>query len=380
MDYAPLYQLTIAGAPSFNQKGIFIVTSPNYKPTQVWNIAVLASRLTGQTAVSKMYKRFKADYLFPASLVINPIKRVEVQHSGVLDIIWKQHLASSIWYILLWLTTIGIFVFRRRISQTKWMLETIHNSILAISIITIGIYQHNQPSVVNIFTLAGVIVADHSFKIFLMDPYLAIGWVMIAVTTIIWGRSLFCGWLCPFGAIQELIFKVRTKFTPYKKSLELKNAQHLQLRYVRYIIFILLFIISLYSLKIAELLAEIEPFKTTWNIGILNRPFGYGLYVIFLLVFASITYRFFCRYICPLGAGLSLLSFFPFKPLPRRNACVSCKLCSNDCEPKAINVKGEINPAECLACFTCLNKMYDKKVCPPLKRKKIWNKFNEKPQ
>jgi NosR/NirI family nitrous oxide reductase transcriptional regulator len=90
---------------------------------------------------------------------------------------------------------------------------------------------------------------------------------------------------------------------------------------------------------------------------------------------ALIMERFFCRYLCPLGAALALFSRVPIKPIPRRNYCSKCKICTRGCAPHAIDDQGRINSAECLGCFECINSMRDPKQCPPLLKIEIWNQY-----
>ncbi len=376
-DYAPLYGISAKDAPNFSQSGLFIITAPQYDRTAPWNFTLLASQLNGITAVSRVYKTFQAPYYFPKSLMIesSPME----QPPSLIKQVWLAHWFGVSSYLLLWTTVMGIFCFRRKLAKNKIILERVHLLVLCFSIAIIGLFQHGQPSVVNIFTFFDVLKRHSSFSLFFLDPYLAIGWIMIIFTIFFWGRSLFCGWICPFGALQELLYKMRIKFTRYKHSLEFSDTNIRRLRLIRFGIFLVLLGISFYSLRAAEIFSEIEPFKTTWNIGLFNRLWPYGLYVLVLLILGGLSYRFFCRFLCPLGAGLAFISFFPLIPLPRRKACVSCRLCYQDCEPHAISKKdGHINAAECLGCFECVNKLDDKSVCPPLINKKIWDKFGEK--
>jgi NosR/NirI family nitrous oxide reductase transcriptional regulator len=278
-------------------------------------------------------------------------------------------------YLLLWWFVIHCFTFRKKLASNLHALEWAHNTTLVLSVVLLGLYLRAQPSVVNFFAIFGITLRKGSWEPFLADPYLALGWVLIAATTLIWGRSLFCGWLCPYGAMQELLIKLRIRLTPFKKSLEFPPKLRATLKPLRYVIFLLLFSVSLFSIETAELLAEVEPFKTTWNVGVLNRSSPFVVYWFALLLAALIMERFFCRYLCPLGAALALFSRFPIKPIPRRNFCSKCKICNRGCAPHAIDDQGRINPAECLGCFECINSMRDPKKCPPLLKIEIWNQY-----
>ena len=87
-----------------------------------------------------------------------------------------------------------------------------------------------------------------------------------------------------------------------------------------------------------------------------NREWYYVIYAILLLAVGLFIERFFCRFICPLGAfmaiGGKLRIFNSF--LKRRNECGSpCKLCSNECPIDAIEKNGKINMNECFYCLDC---------------------------
>ena len=367
LDYENLYSVEAEGAPKFKERGIFILRDAAYDRTSPWEMVVLASRLTGETAVSKVFETFRGEYQLP--------KRFIIRNLSLVAKVWQEKKYMIIVYLVLWWFVIHCFTYRKKLASNLHALEWAHNGTLVLSVVLLGLYLQAQPSVVNVFAIFGIAFREGSWEPFLADPYLALGWVLIAATTFIWGRSLFCGWLCPYGAVQELLIKLRIRLTPFKKSYEFPPKLRAALKPLRYVIFLLLFSISLFSIETAEVLAEIEPFKTTWNVGVLNRSSPFVVYWFALILAALVMERFFCRYLCPLGAGLALFSRFPVKPIPRRNYCSKCKVCSRGCAPHAIDDEGRINSAECLGCFECINSMRDPKICPPLLKIEIWNEY-----
>ena len=211
----------------------------------------------------------------------------------------------------------------------------------------------------------------HDFKwdIFLVDPLLFILWGFVAVTLLLWGRGVYCGWLCPYGAAQELINKVARRLKV--RQLEFPPMVHERLWAIKYVILIMLFGISLQSLTAVERYAEIEPFKTAFALKF-QREWPFVVYAAGLLVVSVFNRKFFCKYLCPLGAALAIparLQLFDW--LRRRKECGRpCQTCAMECEVQAIRPTGEINVNECHYCLDCQVTYWNSYKCPPLADKR----------
>ena len=96
--------------------------------------------------------------------------------------------------------------------------------------------------------------------------------------------------------------------------------------------------------------------------------FNSKLYSIILLSIAIFSERFFCRFICPLGAVLAFLGrFHLLNMIPRRPECGNpCHLCEKSCPVQAIEPSGKINMNEWFQCLDCEVEYYDQSRCPPL--------------
>lgn len=271
--------------------------------------------------------------------------------------IWLRMWQERWWQIALLVGSLillsGVFIFQQRISAHSRGFHLFRGGFLLFTLGFIGLYAQGQLSVVNIFTLLLTLGHDFDIRIFLMDPLIFILWSFTFVSLFIWGRGLFCGWLCPFGALQEMLGWVA-------KSLRIKQwkvsaRSHQRLQKLKYVILLGLLLAAFYSLSLAERLAEVEPFKTSMTLFFV-RSWPFVLYAVILLGLGLFVHKFYCRYVCPLGAGLAMLGkFHLFAWLKRIGACGKpCQHCKNHCEIGAIERDGRIDYDECIQCLECI--------------------------
>jgi NosR/NirI family nitrous oxide reductase transcriptional regulator len=239
-----------------------------------------------------------------------------------------------------------ILHFQDWLARHPTLLGRLRTLFLIYTLVSIGWLAMGQLSVVNVLTFIAALREGFRWEGFLVDPVLFLLWSFVALTLLLWGRGVYCGWLCPFGALQELLFRLgRRARLP---AGELPDMVHERLLGLKYMILIGLFGVSLQSLATAERLAEVEPFKTLMALH-LNRAWPFVTYVLVLLLIGLFVRKFFCRYLCPLGAALT----FPgrlriFDWLRRRRECGRpCQICALECEARAIRPTGEINDVEC---------------------------------
>ncbi len=144
------------------------------------------------------------------------------------------------------------------------------------------------------------------------DPFIFLFWVFIIATVFVFvfvfGRGLFCGWMCPFGSLQEIIYKLAHQLGLKRWQFKLPQAWHDRLKWLKYALFFGLLVVSMFSMGLAEVLSEVEPFKTTFLVGITHRPWPYGLFVVVILGLSIFVERPYCKYICPLGGALAMLA------------------------------------------------------------------------
>jgi NosR/NirI family nitrous oxide reductase transcriptional regulator len=235
-----------------------------------------------------------------------------------------------------------------------------------VSVIFLGFYLKAQPSITQVLTWFHSLLHQWKWELFLSDPFIFIFWWFIIISVAFWGRGVFCGWLCPFGSLQQLALSIGKAVGLGKFQKLLPKKVHDKLKWLKYVIFAVLLGVSFYSIETAEQLAEVEPFKTTFIVGVWNRTWPFWLFVGAILGWSFFSERPYCKYICPLGAGLGIPSKFPLFRLKRKAECTTCHACASGCGSHAIDSAGKIDPMECMQCLDCMVLYYDDHACPPL--------------
>jgi polyferredoxin len=269
-------------------------------------------------------------------------------------------LVASLFVLLL------VLVFQDWLARRPRLVVWVRNAFLVFTAFFLGWYALAQLTVINVLTFTHSLTHDFRWDRFLLDPMLFILWSFVAVTLLLWGRGVYCGWLCPFGALQELVNKAALRLGV--PQLELPDVVHERLWAVKYVILIVLFGISLQSMGEAAVYAEVEPFKTVFGMRFQReRPFV--LYGTALVALALVNRKFFCKYLCALGAALAIPGRFRLFDwwLRRRKECGKpCQVCAVECPVRAIRPTGEINANECHYCLDCQVVYYSDRKCPPL--------------
>ncbi len=373
LDYLNLYGLEAAGAPSYTESAIFVIRSASFSAAWPWKLAFLGNRVDRATG-QRSFAVFEHKYWLPAALLEGGRPDVKEPDAPWVRI-WKTQ-ALGIGAFVVLLVTVGVvYALRERLTRrsthkNKWPVNAFKYSAWALSIGFVGFGVMAQPSVTQVLTWFHSLLFHWTWSLFLTDPYVFVFWIFIIVTVFLFGRGLFCGWLCPFGSLSEAIFKVAGKIGLRRWQKPVPQAWHDRLKWLKYAIFVGLLAVSMVDMGRAEMLAEVEPFKTTFLVGVLNRPWPYGLFVAVLLGLSIFIERPYCKYLCPLGASLAMPSTFRWFGLKRKQDCNSCKACAVGCGAQAIDAAGRIDHRECLHCLDCMVLYTDPKGCPPLARER----------
>ena len=174
--------------------------------------------------------------------------------------------------------------------------------------------------------------------------------IFTVVTTLLWGR-VFCSSLCPFGALQDFI----TKYTPKRFRKELPQAIHDKAIYFKYAAVIFLIVMSI-SFANLSLFQYFEPFGTIFYFSQ-----SYALWAILALFILGSVFisRFYCRYVCPLGAALGIAALISPWRISRVPQCDVCKVCEHSCPTGAIRGP-KLDFKECVRCDICETKLIDR--------------------
>lgn len=374
------------GAPRFNEVDVF--TTPKqaeFDPAQPWRLELLVHRATGP--VRKAFLTFDLSYSVPdeyLKTVSPPETEAEPSEAAapasaepagdrgtpLWQRIWRQKTVQiAILVGAIAVLTVAFF-FQNWLTRRPRLLDGFRVGFLLFTLFWIGFYANAQLSVVNVMAFFSALITDFHWEFFLADPLIFILWSSVAASLIFWGRGAYCGWLCPFGALQELSNRVAKLIRI--PQISVPWSLHERLWPIKYMIFLPLFGVSLYSLSLAEQLAEIEPFKTAIILKFL-RAWPFVLYAVGLLAVGLFIERFYCRYLCALGAALAIPGRMrTFEWLRRYKECGSpCQRCANECMVQSIHPEGHINPNECLYCLHCQVLYHDDQRCPVMIQKRL---------
>ena len=406
LQHKRLYDVMADGSPHFKEVGLFFVSEEYdfFDPTEMWRFQLLVQR---EIAVhEKIFLPVELTYQLPsiysiddpsapvvaeqtsppvASLssqaaqptgVAGPVEYQAVDHAQMFadevplwQIIWKSKTHQIVVVSLAIIVLFFVFFFQHQLVKHEKFYNYFRTGFLLFSVFYIGWFANAQLSVVNVLTFTSAMRTDFSWEYFLMDPIVFILWSATAISMVFWNRGAFCGWLCPFGSLQELLNKAAKKLKI--KQIKVPYAIHHRAAGIKYVIFIALFAFSLYDLAFAEKMAEVEPFKTAIILKFL-RSWPFVTFAVLLLLAGLFIERFYCRYLCALGAALAIparLRIFDW--LRRYKMCGDpCQRCAVECPVDAITPEGPIEPNECIQCLHCQMLYLNEKKCPELIQRK----------
>lgn len=238
-------------------------------------------------------------------------------------------------------------------------------SILAGVVAFIGWWGQGQLSIVTVLAVIRTLIDNGSFKFLLYDPFSLLIWGITILGFVLWGRGLFCGWLCPFGALQEFAHHLGRLFR--LPQIDVSPKWDWSLKWVKYIVLMGMISSIIIAPSSVDKVAEIEPFKTAITVYFV-REWYYVAYAALWLILGTTLFKGFCRYVCPLGAIMAIGGLLRGRKwIERRSECGSpCQLCKVKCNYGAIKKSGEIQYSECFQCLDCVTIHDSTEKCVPL--------------
>jgi transcriptional regulator of nitric oxide reductase len=360
-------RLRAAGSPELREAGVFrIPQGSGFDPAAPWRLQLIVAEGGKGPAIFPLDYHLPARFLAAQSIVGS--ERSIGQPEELWREIWRQR-KPEIAILVIMLSVLTVILFGHDlIVRNRRLYRNTRMFFLAGTLIFLGGYAGAQLSVVNVITFTHALLAGFRWEQFLLDPLVFILWSFLALGLLFWGRGVFCGWLCPFGALQELSNQAARRLGV--RQYEVPWALQERLWPVKYAFFLAILGLSFDSARDALVLAEVEPFKTAIVLKF-QRAWPFVLYAVLLLAAGLFIERFFCRYLCPLGAALAIparLKIFDW--LKRRPQCGrECRICNVRCPVQCIHPLGQIIPNECIYCLNCQVNYYDAATCLPLKQR-----------
>jgi len=168
-------------------------------------------------------------------------------------------------------------------------------------------------------------------------------------------KSGFCGWICPFGTVQEWIRKLGIKVLGERKYISDKLDR--RARYLKYVVLLLIMIATILTGKMV--FRNWDPFVALFHFGAGDIKWTAYSVLLAVIIGSFFIMRFWCRYFCPLGLIVGLVGKLGIYKIECRNeTCTSCRSCERLC-PMNVQIakQGRISSVECISCLDCLAVM-----------------------
>jgi polyferredoxin len=171
-------------------------------------------------------------------------------------------------------------------------------------------------------------------------------------------KKAFCSYLCPIGTLSESLWMLGRKL--FGRNLTLPRWLDLVLRSLKYLL-LFFFLYSIWMMDVPTLLAFIRsPYNKMADVKMylfFRQITGAALWIILSLALLSVVIRnFWCRYLCPYGALLGIVSWLsPLKITRNASTCIDCELCTRACPANIpVHRASRVRSDECMSCMACV--------------------------
>lgn len=195
----------------------------------------------------------------------------------------------------------------------------------------------------------GIINEIHPASIFILLAIIAVSLVL---------KKAFCGWLCPIGTLSESLWMFGQKL--FGRNLRVYTWLDYPLRSLKYLL-LLYFVYSIWQMDVPALKSFIySPYNKVADIKMylfFANISSFALWTILVLMLLSVFIKnFWCRYLCPYGGLLGIVSFLsPFKITRNASTCIDCELCTKACPANIkVHTAKRVWSDECMSCLQCV--------------------------
>ena len=353
-------------APDALQDGVAMILRADrrlgFDPTRPWTLSVSAVRAHGMFQPELGSQDLSVDYVADDRFFVRP--QTPVALPPWLEAVMARPIDMAALSLGL-AALIGLFAFKLETVASARRFQTARIAFLIGMIAFVGYWGQGQLSIVTISAAIRAMIDGGGFAFLIYDPFSMAIWAAALIGAALWGRGLYCGWLCPFGAMQELAHRLgRLLRAPQIDPSPVWDAR---LRKLKYLLLGGFLATIFFAPDQVEVVAEIEPFKTAVTTSF-ARAWHFALYAIAWLVLSVFLFKGFCRYVCPLGAAMAVLGRLRrWDWITRRADCGSpCQLCKVRCGYGAIAPSGAVRYDECFQCLDCVSIHENPKQCVPL--------------
>lgn len=213
----------------------------------------------------------------------------------------------------------------------------------------LGFTKSTLVSVSDVFRLTDLSVPELKYS---LAWYLFM--LFVVVSTVLWGR-VYCGRVCAFGALTQLMDPI----VPRKMRLEIPARIEKHANMIKYGVLAGVLVYFIVTKDVTLPVRFVEPFWMFSLFGTTAMWIGLGV----LLLATVFVRNLYCRFLCPVGAALGIISNLTVFRIKRWSECNSCKICEKTCEWGAIRGP-KIVASECVRCDDCERLYMDQKKCP----------------